>query len=259
MNLEFYNSNFVYFPLPKQAAGTIYKKKINIGNITLLSSLQIPYGLYGRLALVAITNLACRNQDLLISAFTLYDLLRSLKKGHPTSTQLDKFLFQLQNWSSTLVSVDYKDTKKFVIKNLLMIEQAEFQLEKISTRKSYIKFTTDGKAFLEGAAFPIPSDAVRDIKTPLDFDILIWLISSMYCIRNTSDFSMISWNCLANQFCIQQNNLARFKYQFATSLMSIQQAYYPTAQLTISANGVFLKNSPLLTKEKNSYFLPNFV
>lgn len=258
-DLSFLSNNFIYFPLPYRQVGRYYQKKLAVGTITFSSSTSIPYGLYARLALVALTNLAYRSQGKDIVAFSLYKLLFQLRENKPTGIQLDKFEEQLQNWATCLISVQYKDSQKLAISNLLLIEAAEFSLKKHLEKDSntLIRFSERGKDFLINSAIPVPSSAIKTITQPFDFDTLMWLISSIYQIQE-QDYKIVKWNHLFAQFNIAPKNSTRFKSQFSETLFTMRQAYYPDAEIYRDPEGIRICKSPLLVKQKDSILIPDF-
>lgn len=256
--LSFFTNSFIYFPLPYHRVGHVYAKTLPVGTISMSSSLNIPYGLYARLALIAITNLAYQSADIEISSFTLYELLRNIRQAHPTGGQLKKFEEQLEAWSTTLITLIYQNENKNSYRNLLIVDSADFKLEKsrrIEDEKVYIKFTDRGKAFLTETSIPIPAKAVRQIKSTFDFDVLSWLISTVFQIGEKESHN-IAWPQLASQFNVSRQNRPKFKLAFISSVFDIAYAYYPEARLSIDKNGIVVYKSPLLTKQKNDLLLP---
>lgn len=260
--LGFYNSNFVYFPLPnRKPSGNSFTKKLSIGDLSFSSSESVPYGLYARLAIISLTNIACRNKNQnKVDTFTLFGLLKELKGTKPTGIQLNKFSQQMQNWAATLITLKFDNDERKAFKNLLLIESAMFQKENElnSSERVFVNFTDAGKEFLISSAFPIPNAAVQSITQAFDFDILTWLISSIYQIRYRADHKTIEWDSLAQQFGISSDHMTRFKAQFCKTLYNLKCAYYPDAKIYRTDEGIIIGNSPLLTEEKNSLKMPNF-
>ncbi len=258
--LGFYNSSFVCFPLPKRAVGGSYTHELSLGTLSFSSMTDVPFGLYARLALISMTNLAFRNQDNLISSFTLYGLLNELRAMKPTGKQLEKFANQLENWSTTLISLRYEEETRMSIKNLLLVDSAEFRLEKDleDNMQVYLSLTNKGREFLQNASFPMPLDALRMITQSFDFDTLAWLISSVYQVSKKDEPRLIDWPHLCSQFHITPNNLPRFKTNFGTSLFRVKQAFYPEAKVSRCSEGIIVDRSPLLTRERanNVLMLP---
>lgn len=258
-DLAFFSSNFVYFPLPYHTAGTMYSKDLSYGKVSYTSSTCVPYGLFARLALTAITNLAYRSDDTSISSFTLYDLLRSLRNKHPTGKQLEKMETQLTAWSTTLITISYSSESRKSYSNLLLIDEADFRLQKNLNKdqKVFMKFSDKGKSFLIDTAIPLPQDAVRNIKQAFDFDCLSWLITSLFRLRDKEN-QLITWTQLATQFGFNKYNMSNFKKTFSETLFNLQQSYYPKAKVSLCTEGIMLHSSPLLTKQKNDILLPSF-
>ena len=255
--LGFYNSSFVCFPLPKQSVGSSYMHELSVGTLSFSSMTEVPYGLYARLALISMTNLAFRNQEELITSFTLYKLLHELRDLKPTGKQLEKFAKQLENWSTTLISLRYEEESRMSIQNMLLVESADFRLEKDleDNMHVYLSLTEKGKDFLQNASFPMPLDALRKITHACDFDTLAWLISSIYQVSKKDEARLIDWQHLCSQFHIKPNNLPRFKTSFGTSLFRVQQSFYPEAKVYRCPEGIIVDKSPLLTKERASNVL----
>ena len=255
--LSFYNSNFVCFPLPKRAVGGAYTQSLSFGTLSFSSMTEVPYGLYARLALISMTNLAFRNQREIISSFTPYGLLNELRDQKPTGIQLEKFAKQLVNWSTTLISLRYEEDSRISIKNLLLVDSAEFRLEKDleDNMQVFLSLTSKGRDFLQRASFPMPMDAIRQIANAFDFDTLAWLISSIYQVSKKDEPRLIDWPHLCSQFQITPNNLPRFKASFGTSLFRVKRAFYPEAKVSRCPEGIIVHKSPLLTRERASNVL----
>lgn len=105
--LSAYSSNFIYFPLPYHYAGYQYSKVTQNGTLTLMSTVGVPYGLYARLALVAITRLACKTDKNTIEDISLYEMLNAIRGVKPSGVQLDKFEKQLESWATTVINFMY--------------------------------------------------------------------------------------------------------------------------------------------------------
>ena len=229
-DLGFYNSSFVCFPLPKQAVGNSYTHELSLGTLSFSSMTEVPYGLYARLALISMTNLAFRSKESVITSFTLYSLLSGLRYLKPTGKQLERFAHQLENWSSTLISLRYEEESRMSIQNLLLVDSADFRLEK-------------------------DLDALQKITHAFDFDTLAWLISSIYQVSKKDEPRLIAWPHLCNQFHITPNNFPRFKTSFGKSLFRVQQSFYPGAKIYRVPEGIIVDKSPLLTQERKSNVL----
>lgn len=256
-NLGFYNSSFVCFPLPKQAVGNSYTHELSLGALSFSSMTEVPYGLYARLALISMTNLAFRSKESVITSFTLYSLLSGLRYLKPTGKQLERFAHQLENWSSTLISLRYEEESRMSIQNLLLVDSADFRLEKDldDNMHVYLSLTEKGKDFLQKASFPMPLDALQKITHAFDFDTLAWLISSIYQVSKKDEPRLIAWPHLCNQFHITPNNFPRFKTSFGKSLFRVQQSFYPGAKIYRVPEGIIVDKSPLLTQERKSNVL----
>lgn len=259
-DLGFFNSSFVCFPLPKQTVGNSYCQKLPLGTLSFSSMTEVPYGLFARLAIIAITNLAFRSSQNTISSFTLYRLLNELRYLKPNGRQLNKFAQQLENWSTTLISVRYEEDTRISISNLLLVDSAEFRLEKDleDNMHVFLSLTDKGRSFLQSSSFPMPQEAVQKITHSFDFDTLAWMISSVYQVAKKDEPKLIDWNHLCDQFSVSPNNAPRFKVQFGESLFKVQQAFYPQAKVYRHKEGIFIDRSPLLTREKtdNMIMLP---
>lgn len=259
--LGFFNSNFVYFPLPKKSTGPRFTYELAIGSLTITSSTEVPFGLYARLALIAMTNLAFRSKENPIKSFTTYKLLHDLRWYKPTGPQLVKFANQLINWSTTLITLMYRTEEKSSFRNLVLIDSAEFRLEKDldDDMHVYLQFTDSGRDFLIESAFPIPLEALQKVKCAFDLDTLAWLISSVYQVSKANSPRLINWDKLYEQFLISQKNQSKFKSSFGTSLYEMKSNFYSDAKVTRTPEGIQIFPSPLLTKEKSKscLMIPN--
>lgn len=259
--LGFFNSNFVYFPLPKKSTGPRFTYELAIGSLTITSSTEVPFGLYARLALIAMTNLAFRSKENPIKSFTTYKLLHDLRWYKPTGPQLVKFANQLINWSTTLITLMYRTEEKSSFRNLVLIDSAEFRLEKDldDDMHVYLQFTDSGRDFLIESAFPIPLEALQKVKCAFDLDTLAWLISSVYQVSKANSPRLINWEKLYEQFLISQKNQSKFKSNFGTSLYEMKSNFYSDAKVTRTPEGIQIFPSPLLTKEKSKscLMIPN--
>ena len=263
--LGFYNTNFVYYPLPYRAVGGRWEQHIAGGNINLsaLSSASVPYGLYGRLALIAMINLASGEDRFVV--FSVYETLKKIKLIKPTGTQLEKFIVQLENWASTAISLRYARPDRIDIFNLFLVEEASISLLKDSEKtaeksRSAIRFSERGAEFLKTSAFPIPQDAISQIDSAFEFDTLSWLISSIYQIRERKEPCLVPWRRLSAQFNISPKNISRFREQFSKSLFELKAAYYPAARVRRYQEGIEISPSPLLVPERGRALLkmPDF-
>lgn len=259
--LGFFNSNFVYFPLPKKSTGVRFTSDLAIGSLTITSTTEVPFGLYARLALIAMTNLAFRSKENPVKSFTVYKLLHDLRWYKPSGLQLSKFANQLVNWSTTLITMMYRTEERTSVKNLVLIDSAEFKLEKDleNDMHVYLQFTDSGRDFLIESAFPIPLEALQKVKCAFDLDTLAWLISSVYQVSKTNTPRLINWENLYEQFAISQKNQSKFKTNFGSSLYEMKLNFYSDARVTRTPEGIQIFPSPLLTKERSSscLMIPN--
>lgn len=259
--LSFYGGDFVHSPLPYHFEGNTYSKRLPYGWISFSSQAFVPYGLYGRLGLTGITNLAHKAEDSMIVSITLYELLKSLRSSHPTGSQLEKMTKQIEAWCTTLMTISYNSETRNSYNNLLLVDAYEIQLQKNlgKDQRAYFRFTDQGKRFLRETSIPIPHEAVRSIKRAFDFDCLAWLITSNFRLAvNDKAEQFVTWEQLADQFGVNKYNLAHFRKSFCEALYSTQQAFYPQARATRFQTGIMLHRSPLLVKNKKDILLPSF-
>lgn len=257
--LSTFNSNFVYFPLPYRTSGKVFSKKTNNGTLSLVSNEGVPYGLFGRLALIAITKLATSTKTEKTHDISVYELLREIKGKKPTGSQLDKFEKQLISWASTMISFRYEDESWKTFKNLLLIKEGRFALQKNLENDETldITFTDEGLSFFRANLIPVPAKAIQEIDQPFKLDILCWLILRVYQCRE-KDYQETSWDDLYLQFKVdKKKNASHFRSSFSKTLHEVRRFFYPEAQLKTSDKGIWVGHSQLLTEEK-TLFLPSF-
>ncbi len=253
--------NFIFFPLPRTNSGAFFKKKLGAGTLIMTSATkEVPYGLYARLALTALTNIVNKmNDKTRYEEFSIYELLKELRYQRPTGKQLNSFESQLMNWCSTLISLQSSTPGEISYNNLLLVDSATLRLAKnISPQhKNYIRFTEKGKEFLKDKSVPIPSEAIRTITNPMDFDVLSWLIYSVYLVsRRKSDSILFEWKYFYPQFGIDNTNKPYFRKEFCKKLYSVQQAFYPQARIEQVSTGIKVNHSPLRIPNKTDTYYP---
>lgn len=257
--LSAYSSNFIYFPLPYHYAGYQYSKVTQNGTLTLMSTVGVPYGLYARLALVAITKLACMADKNTIEDISLYEMLNDLREAKPRGAQLDKFEKQLESWATTVINFMYEDDTWRTYRNLLLIKEGRFALQKNlkENEKVQITFSDDGLEFFRSNLIPIPTDAVREIEQSFDFDVLSWLVLTIYQCREKNSI-LTPWQSLYTQFQISPKNYPKFRTNFTETLLEVKKRFYPKAKIHKSREGgLIIENSPLLTDER-TLLMPSF-
>ena len=258
---SFYNTKFVYFPLPTKNIGAVWKQVTPSGSIAMLSSPSVPFGLFGRLALVALMNLSSGDEKEVI--FSPYDILKKIRLAKPTGLQLDKFLKQLVYWASVSITIIYKHpgNTRIDTHNLVITEDSSISLIKDTDDKatlSGVRFSERGLKFLSMNAFPVPQDAISSIRSAADFDILSWMISSIYQLKEDSQPRFVTWDSIISQFNVSKPNIARFKNDFGATIFDLKSAYYPEAKIVRYHDGISLSPSPLLVPEKNLVKVPSF-
>lgn len=252
--MKFYPSMFSNIPIPYRKAGTIFSNSVkNGGRLVLITPTGVPYGLYGRLALIAITTLAYRSNDnLSVSSESLYSILKQLKNEKPTGNQLEKFESQMISWANTTIHASHISNTYKEYKNLLLIEKSGFTLKKNLTDKSTdILFTKQGKEFLTNNTIPLPIDVLKDIEQPLSFDIFTWAVISLFSMKENKQF--IQWEKLYSQFNISPNKHYDFRHRFNEIMKSMLLQYYPQANIVIDKSrlgGVYLVSSQLLVSNQ---------
>lgn len=256
--VSYYSSSFVYFPLPMRNCGSVYTKRTSIGSVSYTSPLFVPYGLYARLALVAITNMA-KGADDRYATSSVYDLLKSVRVNRPTGRQMEKMSSQLTAWTTSLITVSFDSEVRKSYRNLLLCTGGDFRLKKDREKDEAvcIQFTEEGREFLTTNSFPVPNSAVQDIGNAFDFDCLCWLIASTYQCQG-KPYLFAPWHQIYRQFDVDASHVARFRKDFLSTLSVLKQSYYPEAKVDDWREGIVIYSSPLLTKSKNSYLIPNF-
>lgn len=264
--MQYYPSPLCTLPLPYKHQGKVYTTEVRQGGkLSMLSSTLVPYGLYGRLALIAITSLAYKSDSktLTSSYESLYTLLKQLKSDKPTGTQLEKFETQMTAWANTYINISHISNTQKEYHNLLLIETAHFQLKKdslIQDESTKLKFTAAGKDFLTTNSIPVPSEIIRDISQPFLFDIFTWAVVSTFSNRN-KDRQYIPWTRLYAQFRIPPNKTYDFREKFHAGLRSVIYSYYPTANIIVDktkSGGVYLEEILPLVPSKENVMLPVF-
>lgn len=267
--LRYYPSTFSILPLPYREIqlGKNYEKQFpNGGSISLTSNTMIPFGLFGRLALIALNTLAYKSDsENIVYTDSLFSMLKAIKGISPTGAQLRKFEQQLIAWTNTLVTVSYVTDTSKNYKNLLLIENGEFFLERNKLdNSSLIKFTIQGKKFLTTNTVPLPIVMLEEINQPLEFDLFLWLILAIYSCE-ADDYEQIAWNKLYMQFGISPTKYYDFRNRVRSILSRIIARYYPDSKVFIDKTkngGIFLAKSsltvnPELQKEYVSFPLIN--
>lgn len=247
-------SPIITFPLPYRNAGTSWKKTTPNGSIKLASAAGVPYGLYGRLGLITLTNLAFAES---IKTFSVYKLLRLVKPKKITGIQLQKFESALNSWGNTLITFSSLTPTKQSFRNLLLVKEGEFRLKKDCDHEHEVSlvFTEEGKSFLTENAVPIPSDAVQEIDSAFDFDVLSWLIISLFLVYQKKEV-LVPWSRLRIQFGISSKNSGHFRTCFEHSIRDLADAFYPQANFFVDEKGVYLLPSPLLIAKPKDLMLP---
>lgn len=257
--LSAYSSNFIYFPLPYHYAGYQYSKVTQNGALTLMSTVGVPYGLYARLALIAITKLACMADKNAVEDISLYEMLNAIRGAKPSGIQLNKFEKQLESWATTVINFMYEDDTWKTYKNLLLIKEGRFALKKNLTENERVQitFSDDGLEFFRSNLIPVPTDAVREIEQAFDFDVLSWLVLTVYQCRE-KDSIITPWQSLYTQFQISPDHRSRFRNNFTEKLLEVKRRFYPKAKIHKSREGeLIIENSPLLTDER-ILLMPSF-
>lgn len=252
--LAYYTTNLVYFPLPYHSVGAFYsQERVQGGSISYVSKNGVPYGLYARLAITALTNLAAKADNEGIVTFSIYELLKSARANIPNGKQLAKFENQLISWCTTTITISYTTANRKSYENLLLVSAASFGLKKNMAKNSdsFIKFSAEGKEFLLSTSLPIPLEAVRNINQAFDFDTLAWLITSTFTLRRKGkEYQQVYWSILLKQFSYSRNNSTNFRRSFCEALFRLKQKYYPEARVERSPDGLIIYNSPLLTSRR---------
>lgn len=263
LDISFYSRPFIHNPLPYhklKGKETTYEKKIPSGSITFSSKDFVPYGLYGRLAIVAMANLAHRTDDSLITSVFLYDMVKTLRNSpHPSGLQMEKMKQQIEAWCTTLMTITYKTEAIKSYSNLLLVDAYEIKYQKdlLENETAYFKFSQRGKNFLLETSIPIPHEAVTTIDKAFSFDCLAWLIISNYRMNMRGEEShFIPWNQLIAQFGVTKYNVSHFKDSFCETLFDVQQEFYKDAKAEREPTGIMLYKSPLLVASKKDILLP---
>lgn len=127
--LRFYPTGFCSLPLPLRSVGNRYIRSVtNCGNIDMISSKFVPYGMYGRLALIAMTSLA-KDTDAVTRTTdydSLYLMLEKLNGKKPTGPQFNKFKNQLLALCTTLVTFNHISTNQRSVSNMILVDKATF-------------------------------------------------------------------------------------------------------------------------------------
>lgn len=254
-------SQFITFPLPYKKAGTVYKKGFGNGSIALVSPIYVPYGLYGRYALLSLTNLACLAHSkaaVTVSGFSLYSLLSEYKTSHVSGVQLAMFETQFIAWAQTLITFSSVSAEKKSYKNLLLIDKSNFRLEKnadLLKEEVSVTFTHSGLEFLIENSVPMPLSAISEIESAFDFDVFCWLVISIFQTHG-KDGIFAPWKQLEKQFGISSSNASRFRRNFSESLSAVRDGFYSQARYIESSEGIAIMQSPLLVRKKGDISIP---
>ena len=256
-------SPIITFPLPYKKKETVFRKGYNNGSLSLSSSSFVPYGLYGRYALLALTNLAVSASEKgsrVVRDLSLYKMLQPYKATHVQGRQLELFEQQMMAWSHTLITFSSVSELRRSFKNILLLEESSFFLKKNSDgseEKASLVFNQEGQDFLIGNSVPIPHLAVMQIESAFDFDVFTWLVVSIFATRS-KEVIFVPWAQLEKQFGInpEARNSAKFHKNFQDSLTAVRNTFDPEAKFTTTYDGVAVFNSPLLTRQKEDVVIP---
>ena len=194
-----------------------------------------------------------------VEDISLYEMLNGLRDAKPRGAQLDKFEKQLESWATTVINFMYEDDTWRTYKNLLLIKEGRFALQKNlkKNERVQITFSDDGLEFFRSNLIPIPTDAVREIEQSFDFDVLSWLVLTIYQCRE-KDSIITPWQSLYTQFQITPDHRSRFRTNFTETLFEVKKRFYPKAKIHKSREDeLIIENSPLLTDER-TLLMPSF-
>ena len=263
--LRFYPTGFCSLPLPLRSVGNRYIRSVtNCGTIDMISSKFVPYGMYGRLALIAMTSLA-KDTDAVTRTTdydSLYLMLEKLNGKKPTGPQFNKFKNQLLALCTTLVTFNHISTNQRSVSNMILVDKATFlSMEKCGTKEytGTIRFSETGYKFLNANAMPIPVKALHEIVQPFKFDVLVWLLVSLYPIRRGQRV-MIPWLKLYEQYGVTEEvKKHNFRHTFSMVLDEVAEKYYPDARFSIDVSrggGIMLETSPRLLFKDDTCLTP---
>lgn len=93
---------------------------------------------------------------------------------------------------------------------------------------------------IQQSAVPLSTGVLREIQSnAMQLDIYTWLVHRLFNLRSTSN---ISWQQLHGQFGGSYKRMRDFRRDFVNNL-SVVRAYYPTARVYDTTDGLILKPS----------------
>lgn len=208
-SLGFMPRCFVLTSLPHSRPAGNKFVRVN-GNMTVsmvtTSDLGLPYGVYPRKLLISISTEAVRKQSPIITlGSSMSSYLRSMGLGSSGGKYgtLRPFKDQARRLFSTFISVDEVGDRRFKIRNILPVEEADVWWEPQHLQEDAVweaRITLSDKFFKQITESPIPLDwrAIQGLsRSPLAIDVYTW---ASYRRSKARSCSLIPWQDLQAQF-----------------------------------------------------------
>lgn len=256
---RYYPSLFSSINIPKmKVKGKTYQYRNGPCSITMVSSGDIPSGLYGRKVLVILSTIAtkCSTRERTVTDFSIYHCLQMLGYGHPNGYVLRMVLKQFEAWANTMITYRYIGPNHKEIENLLLIEKATLKLEKDRQEGEIVSFTftEKGKQVLGSCSIPFPAFVLPKMRSALEFDVFIWLVTKSFSSYKAGAVRYYSWNDIYRQFGVTDpTNRPRFRHEFRETLFRIKTDIYQMGDWSISKQaGLRINPSRPLVPETTS-------
>ncbi len=253
-------------PKPEQLVNGSWVRENGDYSLVVQGGLQgIPYGMYPRLFLFWLTSEVHRTGSREISTgHSFADFCRQLNidasrgKRGPGA----KMIEQVERLLDARISyVARRETKRSLRSDASHMSIADDRSlfwdasrpEQESLFDSKIVLTE--RFFKELTDHNIPLDmrvvnAIRERKSPLELDILLWLNYRLFALYNQKTHATVTWEQLYNQFGSGFSRLRDFRNQAFIPAIRAVCAFYSHADVTIDESGLLLgPSAPLIPRK----------